>query len=48
MAKDKKKARWSERMKLSAEESLKRVKAFPSRMEAMIARIRKGARKGKC
>jgi uncharacterized protein (DUF885 family) len=47
MAKDKKKARWSERMKFSAEESLKRMKAFPSRMDAMIAAVRKDAKKGK-
>jgi len=32
----------SERVKLSAEESLKRMKAFDARKEAFIAAIRKG------
>jgi len=39
-----KRRRKPKRIKLSAEESLKRMKAYPSRMSAIIARIRKGKR----
>jgi len=41
-----KKSRWSQRMILSAEESIKRMLAFDERREAFIASIRKGKNRG--
>jgi hypothetical protein len=40
------KAGRSQRVKLSAEESLKRVREFPQRKEAFIAAVRKGKNRG--
>jgi hypothetical protein len=40
--KQEKKSAWSERIKLTPEESLKRVHEFPNRMEVFIAAARKG------
>jgi hypothetical protein len=42
MAKEKKQPKRPARLKLSAEESLKRMKDFANRKEAFIAAIRKG------
>ena len=40
--KKKQKSGWSERMKISPEESLERMRTFPQRKEAFIAAVRKG------
>jgi hypothetical protein len=42
MAKEKKQPKRPARLKLSAEESLKRMKDFANRKDAIIAAVRKG------